>query len=248
MWHVHASYGFRPPGRSVAMRNHLGGSRRPERSVAWILVDQQGRRFMNEAPPAPQDTPWRALAAVDVETGRCDRIPCWLVFDDEGRRRGPIGRAAWSSPEDRYDWSTDNQAEIDRGWIRVAPTPEGLAHQVGLDPSALAATIHEWNTAVHQESDPLGRPSGSMVPLQTPPYYAIETWPVLSNTQGGPRHDELQQVLDGAGRAMPGLLAAGELGSIFGHLYLLGGNLTEAVMGGRAAGLTATTDLAQELA
>lgn len=69
MWHVHGSYGFRPPGHSVGIRNHLGGARRPGRAVAWIVVDQQGRRFMNEAPPAPQDTPWRSLAPIST-TGK----------------------------------------------------------------------------------------------------------------------------------------------------------------------------------
>lgn len=74
MWHLHGSYGFRPPGR-VAMRNHLGGTRRDGRPVAWIIVDQYGRRFMNEAPPAPQDTPYRDLGWLDPETGEFPRIP-----------------------------------------------------------------------------------------------------------------------------------------------------------------------------
>jgi succinate dehydrogenase/fumarate reductase flavoprotein subunit len=75
-----------------------------------------------------------------------------------------------------------------------------------------------------------------MIAIAVPPFYAIQVWPVVSNTQGGPVHDERQRVLDVRGAPIPGLFAAGELGSFFGHIYLLGGNITEAIVGGRIAG------------
>jgi succinate dehydrogenase/fumarate reductase flavoprotein subunit len=43
-------------------------------------------------------------------------------------------------------------------------------------------------------------------------------------------------VLDPYGDPIPRLYAVGELGSFFGHLYLLGGNLSELVISGRIAG------------
>jgi succinate dehydrogenase/fumarate reductase flavoprotein subunit len=238
MWHLHGSYGFRPPGR-IAMRNHLGGTRRSERSVAWIVVDQYGRRFMNEAPPAPQDTPYRDLGWLDPETGRFPRIPCWTIFDESGRQLGPIGRAAWSDPADEYHWSADNLTEIGAGWIKQAGCLSDLAEMIDVPGDALAATIEQWNRVVEDGDDSFGRPSGTMEPIRTAPYYAIETWPIVTNTQGGPRHDHLQRVLTPGGEPIAGLWCAGELGSIFGHIYLLGGNLTEAVMGGGCAGRNA---------
>jgi predicted oxidoreductase len=75
-----------------------------------------------------------------------------------------------------------------------------------------------------------------MLPFDQARFYAVQVWPVVSNTQGGPKHDEFQRVLDAYGQPIPGLYAAGELGSIFGHIYLLGGNLTEGLVGGRIAG------------
>lgn len=238
MWHVHGSYGFRPPGR-VAMRNHLGGTRRSDRPVAWIVVDQRGRRFMNEAPPAPQDTPYRDLGWLDPETGDFPRIPSWTIFDDAGRQLGPVGRAAWSDPADAYHWSADNSAEIDAGWIKRADSVDELAALIDVPAAALRSTFGEWNHSVATGSDAHGRPIGTMVPLASPPFHAIETWPIVTNTQGGPRHDRHQRVTTPTGEPVHGLWAAGELGSIFGHIYLLGGNLTEALMGGRAAGLDA---------
>ena len=75
--------------------------------------------------------------------------------------------------------------------------------------------------------------------LATPPFYAARLWPVVINTQGGPVHDARQRVLDPFGRPVPRLYAAGELGSVFGHVYLAGGNLAECFVGGRNAARSA---------
>lgn len=236
MWHIHGSYGFKVPEFPVAFRNHMGGARRVERPVAWIIVDQGGRRYMNEAPPAPQDTPWRDMMHLDTETGSFPRVPSWLVFDEQSRQLGPIAKTRAVQGEPHHDWSTDNLREVELGWIRRAETVAELARVTGLPESALAQTLDEWNAAVERGHDPLGRPPGTMVPMRTPPFYAVETWPTVTNTQGGPRHDAQQRVLDPEGRPIPGLYTAGELGSVFGHIYLLGGNLSEGVIGGEEAG------------
>lgn len=236
MWHIHGSYGFKVADYPVAFRNHMGGARRVERPVAWIIVDQHGQRYMNEAPPAPQDTPWRDMMHLDVERGSFPRVPSWLVFDDASRQLGPIAKTKAVRGEPHHEWSSDNLREVELGWIRRAATVEGLAGLTGLPGSTLRRTIDDWNAAVAAGDDPLGRPAGTMVELSTPPYYAVETWPTVTNTQGGPRHDEHQRVLDPAGEVIPGLYTAGELGSIFGHIYLLGGNLSEGVIGGQEAG------------
>ena len=99
------------------------------------------------------------------------------------------------------------------------------------------ATIAEWNAGCAAGRDAhFGRPPNSMVPLTAPPFYAARVWPIVSNTQGGPVHDEEQRVLDAFGRPIPRLFAAGECGSVFGHLYMSGGNLAECFIGGRIAG------------
>jgi len=237
MWHFHGSYGFKFPEYPVAFRTHMGGVRNRERKLAWILVDQQGQRFVNELHPAPQDTMWRPLQHLDAEQGRFDRIPCWLVFDDAARRLGPVAKPIASHPEQYYAWSQDNRAEVERGWIHSANTPAALATQLGLPPEAFIATLARWNAAVAEGSDAeFGRPPATLLPVATPPFYGLPAWPVVSNTQGGPKHDECQRVLNTGGEPIPGLYAAGELGSYFGHIYLLGGNLTECLAGGQLAG------------
>ena len=244
MWHHHGSYGFKFADFDVAFRNHLGGARRSQRGVAWILVDQNGRRFTNELPPAPQDTPVRSFAHLDSETGRFDRIPAWMIFDDQARRLGPVGKQVATTPGQRYEWSQDNSAEIERGWILRTESLSELAAATGLPAAALTETVDQWNRDTVAGRDPeFARPGQSMVPVATPPFHAVRVVPVVTNTQGGPVHDEHQQVIDFSGRPVPGLYAVGELGSVFGHIYLLGGNLAECLIGGRIAGRRAAGGL-----
>jgi succinate dehydrogenase/fumarate reductase flavoprotein subunit len=81
-----------------------------------------------------------------------------------------------------------------------------------------------------------------MLPISAPPFLAAEVWPMVINTQGGPVHDRWQRVLNPFGEPIPGLYAAGELGSVFGHVYLAGGNLAECMVGGRIAGKMAAAE------
>jgi succinate dehydrogenase/fumarate reductase flavoprotein subunit len=78
-----------------------------------------------------------------------------------------------------------------------------------------------------------------MLKIAAPPFYFAEVWPVCSNTHGGPVHDADQQVLNSFGEPIGRLFAAGELGGIFGHLYISGGNLAECFVGGWTAGRNA---------
>jgi succinate dehydrogenase/fumarate reductase flavoprotein subunit len=76
-------------------------------------------------------------------------------------------------------------------------------------------------------------------PLDTRRLYAIETWPGLGGTTGGPRHDERARVLGVGGDLIPGLYAAGSVSAIWGHLTEHGGGLTDAIVFGRCAGAEA---------
>ena len=80
------------------------------------------------------------------------------------------------------------------------------------------------------------------MPIQGPPYYAIQTWPTLFCTQGGPRRDKESRVLDPDRRPIPRLYAAGELGSVTGFLYQGGANLTDCIVFGQIAGRNAAAE------
>ena len=112
-----------------------------------------------------------------------------------------------------------------------------------VDSQTLVATVSHWNgQCLAGKDDDFHRPPGTMMPLTHPPFYAMEAWPIVSNTQGGPVHDPQQRVVDSMGKPIPRLYAAGDISSIFGHLYLEAGNITECFVGGRIAGRNAALE------
>jgi succinate dehydrogenase/fumarate reductase flavoprotein subunit len=254
MWHYHGSYGFRHPDRTYpyGIRTKRlpdwlpGEGPRGDVVMTWIVVDRAGRRFMNEYPPYLQDTGARPLEPYDADRQRYGRIPCWLITDEAGRKRYPLGRPTYNDPAASFDWSADNAAEIKLGIVQRAGSLTELARLIDVEPSVLADTIARWNQVCAHGDDPeFGRPPSSMMAIAEPPFYAAQLWPVVSNTQGGPRHDERQRVLDAFGAPIPRLYAVGELGSVFGHLYMSGGNLAECFIGGQIAGREAAGETPQ---
>ncbi len=254
MWHYHGSYGFQHPNRAYpyGIRTKRlpdwlpGEGPRGDVVMTWIVVDRAGRRFMNEYPPYLQDTGARPLEPYDATHQRYDRIPCWLITDEAGRKRYPLGRPTYNDPAVSFDWSADNSAEIKLGLVRRAESVAELARLMSIDASVLVDSIARWNQACARHNDTeFGRPASSMMALGSPPFYAAQLWPIVSNTQGGPRHDERQRVVDAFGAPIPRLYAAGERGSVFGHLYMSGGNLAECFIGGRTAGRQAAAETPQ---
>ncbi|MBI2919250.1 MAG: FAD-binding protein [Chloroflexi bacterium] len=249
MWHVHGSYGFKFPEYPIGFRHPFGGYRQSERKMPWIVVDRRGERYMNEYHPAPADTNHRPMETFDPDLACYPRIPSTIVFDDVGRRYGPIGQPMGFG-DTRYEWSRDNLKELDKGWIIRADSLRELAGAIRnlpengglMDADALEANVTRWNGLIEAGPDPLGRPPGTMMAISTPPFYAATVWPIITNTQGGPVHNERQQTLDPFGQPIPRLYSVGELGSFFGHLYELGGNLGECFVSGRMAGQHAAAE------
>ena len=237
MWHYHGSYGFKFPDYGAAFRIAPGGARNNNRSIAWILLDKDGRRFMNELHPACQDTAGQPLGYFDPDREDYPRIPSLMIFDEPGRRIGRIANPLTTNPDDSYEWSDDNLAEVERGWIKRYETLADLAADQGLPVNQVLSTVARWNEGVVAGEDPdHRRPPGTMVQISEGPFYAVPVWPLLTNTQGGPEHDRHQRIVDPFGEPIPSLYAAGECGSFFAHLYLLGGNLSELLISGRIAG------------
>lgn len=250
MWHVHGSYGFKFPGYPIAFRHPFSGPRQLDRKMPWIVVDKLGRRYMNECPPAPQDTPHRPMEIFDPDLVDYPRIPSYVIFDEVGRKQGPIAQPMGFQEEYRYDWSRDNLQEVVRGWILKADSLRELGEKIQalpenrglMSPPVLEQAVLQWNEAVKQKKDPLLRPPETMLAISQPPFYGIPAYPIVTNTQGGPQHNSRQQILDAFKQPIPRLYAAGELGSFFSHLYELGGNLGECLSSGRIAGRNAAAE------
>ncbi|MBI4192258.1 MAG: FAD-binding protein [Betaproteobacteria bacterium] len=258
MWNFHGSYGFRSPDPSSPFAIRVKGlpdwtpcdgphdeewrdwrtSSAPRPQMSWILVGRDGRRFMNEYPPYLQDTGHRPFDVFDTVKLRFQNQPAYLIVDDDGRKLYPLGHQTFNDAACRpYHWSEDNLREVETGLLKRAESIEDLARIIGADRATLGASVQRWNQFCAEGADAeFGRPPASMMPLAKPPFFIGEVWPVVSNTQGGPVHDERQRVLNSFGDPIPGLYEAGELGSIWGHLYLGGSNLAECFVTGRIAG------------
>ena len=140
MWHYHGTYGFRHPdtqrypygirlhrlpdwvpgadGAEAHIQGFFAGD--DDARMPWIVVDRQGRRYMNEYPPYLQDTGHRAMATYDPSLPGYGRIPSWLIVDEAGRRRGPLGFPTYNDADQSLGWSADNRAEIELGILQQA--------------------------------------------------------------------------------------------------------------------------------
>jgi len=84
-----------------------------------------------------------------------------------------------------------------------------------------------------------GRKTGTLGPVDKPPYYALPLYAGGPNTKGGIAANARREVLDWLGKPIPRLFTAGEISSALKFVYQGGGNLTECIVFGRIAGRNA---------
>lgn len=231
LWHMTATsttIGYSFPGADAAFPCEIV-------DYGFILVDQNGERYARETMMETHSFLHSMLHQHPI-TGLFDRIPSFIIVDEKTRQAGPLSVAGSLGFNRRYPWSDDNSQEIENEWFTKADTIEELAEKLGLPVDALKATVESYNQhSKAGEDDEFGRPAKETVPLENAPFYAAPVRPALLNTQGGPRRNGSGEVLDTKGQPIPGLFSAGELGSIWHRLYPGGGNVSEALVTGRAA-------------
>ncbi len=211
-------------------------------SGGYIITDRYAKRYTDEN--FKGHSVFYELSLFDSRRLIYPRVPSYWIFDqnrmDEGylvrRTSGPAG------PAGLYEWSSDNSEELERGWIKQGGTVKELAVKLGVEPMTLMETVNNYNLYCKNRVDvEYGREPNTLIPLNNPPYYAVELWPGGPNTQGGPRRSAKAQVLRTDGTPVPRLYSAGELGSVYGMLYpTSGGNLAECIAFGRLAGENAS--------
>lgn len=230
-----------------------------------IFVDKHGRRFANEK-AIPAHAGLLATDYFDSHAVEYPRIPMYVIFDEIARKAGPIsvlaglGYAALS-----HQWSKDNSVEIAKGWILQGNSISELAGRIKtMDSATLEKTVAKWNEDINHGEDTLffrpvrPKPDAAhaaykelvtqlwSAPIDTAPFYALEVYPSLLNTQGGPKHNAMAQVLDAFGEPIPNLYSAGEFGSMWGLLYQGSGNIGECLVFGRIAGKNAAGEKSSE--
>jgi succinate dehydrogenase/fumarate reductase flavoprotein subunit len=228
-----------------AVQTRVVGAMRPKVG-SYIVVNKHGKRFMNECKSLVHRKEPLELTHFDQERLEYPNIPFYLIFDEAFRLQGPLvknTRIGWHNIFSLYEWSYDNSAEIDKGWIVKADTPRELAKKLNINPEELEKTIISYNKNCEAKMDPdFHRPAETMIPLNSPPFYGVELALTITNTQGGPKRNAKAQVLDTENKPIPRLYAAGELGSFWGFVYPGGSNIAEAIALGYIAGKNAATE------
>jgi succinate dehydrogenase/fumarate reductase flavoprotein subunit len=219
-------------------------------SGSFIFVNRYGRRFINESKRLTHRKDPIEFTFFDHEQATYRNMPSFCVFDEKERAKWPlytlanttVGYPSWQGID---EWSRDNSAEIEKGWIVRAGNLEELAETIMVDAAGLSDTVVRYNAQCRgDEPREFGRPADNMEPLEGPPFYAFELCLSIVNTQGGPKHNRLAQTLDTKGEPIPPrLYTPGELGSFFGHLYQGGSNYPEAIAFGRIAGENAAAEI-----
>src|SRR6516225_10238289 len=226
-FYVYATPDYRDPAqqRGLVFRQVPG----------YIWVNQQGRRFHNEAlsggrsatPALLAQNPAHAWAIMDMPMTETMEIADPYYRDGDKVVRSRIMELLNNSP-----------------FIRKAENLSELAHKMGVDVATFRSTVERYNTACEQrlEKEPeLGKPLKASKPFDTPPYYAVQLFPLARKNFGGVKTDLQCRVLDRELQPIAGLYAAGELagmagGHINGRAGLEGTMLGPAIFSGRVAG------------
>jgi len=250
LWHMNTMVGYLDifvPGYKAAFLLRFGKG---------VWVNKYGRRYTNEGHRLNHNW-WLNFHDYNIDEPGYEAVPSFLIFDEKIRKQGAV--SGNSSTDERQvigiqaypvemggcpeGWSRDNLREIEKGWIKKAASIEELAALIGgkMEPAVLKNTIEKYNSYCQAGKDPeFGREFEGNEAIDTPPYYFCTVYPGGINTCGGPRRNGYGQVLDPFKKVIPRLYSAGEMGSICGIIYAIGGlNAGEMLASGRIAGRTA---------
>jgi len=207
-----------------------------------ILINFEAKRFVNFHGWAKEVMPVLL---------KQEKVTCWNVFDEAAKPYMSVSGSDWGDFKKVDRLILENPA-----LVKKADTLEELARLSGLPPANLVETVARYNQLVESGVDtdfgrfgPGKRPfSNKASPkLVTPPFYAMQTWPLTRKSMGGVAIDLETRVLDKQQRPIPGLYAVGELAGlagINGKAALEGTFLGPCIVTGRVAARSLLKELA----
>ncbi len=175
-------------------------------AVDWqnaIMVTEMGRRFHDEMGGGHDF--YNAALAYHGNPSRLDGGgPIWAIFDAEA-----VTRQRWDptppniKPDSDWFFRADTIAELARSISNPHQT-------VPMPAAALEETLARYNSFVDSGTDEdFGKPT-PMHKIQTPPFYAAWSTPILHDSLTGLRTNPKAQVMDVHGDVIEGLYCAGE--------------------------------------
>ncbi|MFN0197160.1 MAG: FAD-dependent oxidoreductase [Planctomycetaceae bacterium] len=180
-------------------------------NMTGILVNDEGKRFANMHGWAK---------AVMPPLLKRKNATLWTIFDEATKPNFVVSGTDWADFKKVEREIIDNPKLVHR-----ADTWEELAVKAGLPPENLKATIERYNALVAKGVDEDFQRFGPnstkysnehSPPLLTPPYYAMQNYPLTRKSMGGVAIDLECRVLDNKKTPIPGLYAVGELSGLAG--------------------------------
>jgi len=188
-----------------------------------IAVNSAGQRFVNEA-----DSYHDFVQAMFASHQHVPTMPAYLMCEKSFVARYGLGAV--------YPGITDLRAFEATGYLVVAPTLEGLAAKLSIDPVALQTTLERYNQMARQgrdldfgkgdselnrfNGDATQQPNPCLRPIEQGPFVAVAVWPAEIGTSTGLQANADGQVLDVQGQAVPGLYVVGnDMNSIMEGTY-----------------------------
>lgn len=186
-----------------------------------IAVNQQGRRFVNEA------VSYHEFVKAQVEPQH-HAVPAYLICDSRFLWKYGLGKIK------PFTYSLD--ADIVSGYLKRAETMEDLGRQLGLPENALANTVKAFNHHAALGEDPeFGRganayqrhlgdadqqPNPCVAVIARAPFYAVEVIPSDLGMSAGMQTDAHARVLGSDNRPITGLYACGnDMASVMNGAY-----------------------------
>jgi len=165
-----------------------------------IWVNKKGIRFADETSGQGTNSLYR----------QPDKT-CYTIFDEKMKEKilaNPLKLEGQEPLAVRLEEEFQEFAKKDK--VKKANSWDEIAKWIGATPEVLKATIAEYNSFCDKGYDAtfLKDPK-HLVPLQTPPYYAIESRLNMLVTRGPLKVNDKMAVLDGRDDPIPGLYAAG---------------------------------------
>ena len=201
-------------------------------NVDWanaIMVTQDGVRFYDETVD-DYDFLAAAMAEKDTEGKRNGGGPIWAIFDSEAVIRQGWDPTPPNVDPNGYFYSADTIGELARA-IRNEHQP----YPMSVD--ALEETVARYNTSAEAGVDEdFGKPA-PLHKIETPPFYAAWSTPLIHDSYTGLRTNANSQVMDLQGEVIEGLYAAGESQGGFNQ-HGLGRSLVFGRIAGRHAAMS----------
>jgi fumarate reductase flavoprotein subunit len=255
---------LRPKSDSHAMKMDAAGfDGSPIRITLWFLawepemiwVNKKGRRFVDEGYQLAFFAFGNAVALQpDGITYTLFDSSILRTIEKQGLiRPGAASRANWlpvSAATPLPGLEREVQKQANRGDLMVANSWDEIAGWLGADPAVLKATVDEYNAACDDRRDGLfAKDRKYLLPLRTPPYYAVKGHLGLCDAYGGVKINEHMEALDTEDNPIPGLYAAGSTAGCWeseSYCYRLTGHLVGfALNSGRIAGENAVKYLSK---